>query len=58
VKVPTIEAPRRVGDPPRLFAAPGLAERDLGWVATRSDIDRIVETAARWHRSNVFSEAV
>ena len=58
VKVPTIEAPRRAGDPPRLFAAPGLAERDLGWTATRSDIDHIVETAARWHRSNVFSEAV
>ncbi len=58
VKVPTIEAPRRAGDPPRLFAAPGLAERDLGWTAPRSGIDHIVETAARWHRSNVFSEAV
>ena len=57
-KVPTIEAPRRAGDPPRLFAAPGRAERDLSWVATRSDIDSIVETAARWHRSNLFSEAV
>jgi UDP-glucose-4-epimerase GalE len=57
-KVPTIEAPRRVGDPPRLFAAPGRAERDMGWVATRSDIDSIVESAARWHRSNLFSEAV
>jgi len=58
VKVPTIEAPRRAGDPPRLFAAPGRAERDLGWVATRSDIDSIVDSAARWHRSNLFSEAV
>ena len=57
-KVPTIEAPRRAGDPPRLFAAPGLAERDLGWIATHSDIDSIVESAARWHRSQVFSEAV
>jgi len=58
VKVPTIESPRRAGDPPRLFAAPGRAERDLNWVATRSDIDSIVESAARWHRSNLFSEAV
>jgi UDP-arabinose 4-epimerase len=57
-KVPTIEAPRRAGDPPRLFAAPGRAEQDLGWVATRSDIGNIVDSAARWHRSNVFSEAV
>jgi UDP-arabinose 4-epimerase len=51
--VPVIEAPRRPGDPPRLFAAPGRAERDLGWVATRSDIGSIVESAARWHRSQV-----
>ncbi len=58
VEVPTIEAPRRAGDPPRLFAAPGRAERDLGWVATRSDIDSIVESAARWHRSNLVREAV
>ena len=57
-RVPIIEAPRRAGDPPRLFAAPGRAERDLGWVATRSDIGSIVESAARWHRSHVFSQAV
>jgi UDP-glucose 4-epimerase len=57
-KVPTVESPRRAGDPPRLFAAAGRAERELGWVATRSDIGSIVESAARWHRSNLFSEAV
>ena len=57
-RVPIVEAPRRAGDPPRLFAAPGRAERDLGWVATRSDIGSIVESAARWHRSHVFSQAV
>jgi UDP-arabinose 4-epimerase len=57
-KVPTIEGPRRPGDPPRLFAAPGKAERELGWIATRSDIDSIVGSAVRWHRSNLFSKAV
>lgn len=57
-KVPVIEAPRRAGDPPRLFAAPGRAQRDLGWVASRSDIGSIVQSAARWHRSHVFSKAV
>ncbi|HWA50359.1 MAG TPA: UDP-glucose 4-epimerase GalE [Dongiaceae bacterium] len=57
-KVPTIEAPRRPGDPPRLFAAPGHAESDLRWVATRSDIDTIVASAVRWHRRNLLSEAV
>jgi UDP-glucose 4-epimerase len=56
--VPTIEAARRPGDPPRLFAAPGRAERELGWVATRSDIDSIVESAVRWHRRSLLSEAV
>jgi UDP-arabinose 4-epimerase len=49
-RVATVEAARRPGDPPRLFAAPCLAGRDLGWVAARSDIDRIVESAARWRR--------
>jgi UDP-arabinose 4-epimerase len=57
-RVPVTEAPRRAGDPPRLFAAPGRAERDLGWVATRSEIGGIVESAVRWQRSNVFSQAV
>ncbi len=57
-RVATIEAPRRAGDPPRLFAAPGRAEHDLGWVATRSDIDTIVHSAVRWHRRNLLSEAV
>jgi UDP-arabinose 4-epimerase len=57
-EVPTVEAPRRAGDPPRLFAAPGRAARDLGWRATRSGIDTIVDSAVRWHRSKVFSEAV
>jgi UDP-arabinose 4-epimerase len=55
-KVATIESPRRAGDPPKLFAAPGRAESDLGWVATRSDIDNVVKSAARWHRSNLFLE--
>jgi UDP-arabinose 4-epimerase len=31
-------------------AAPGKAERELGWVARQSDIDRIVETAFKWYR--------
>lgn len=57
-RVPTIEAPRRAGDPPRLFAAPGRAERELGWIATRSDIGSIVDSAVRWHRRSLLSEAV
>lgn len=52
-KVATVEAPRRPGDPPRLFAAPGRAERNLGWIAANSDIDNIVESAVRWHKSRL-----
>jgi UDP-glucose 4-epimerase len=45
IEVPTVEASRRSGDPPRLFAAPGHAGRDLG-----CDIVRIVEKATGWRR--------
>ena len=46
----TIDAPRRIGDPPRLFAAPERAKSELGWTPVRSDIEQIVATAVRWHR--------
>jgi UDP-arabinose 4-epimerase len=42
--------PPRPGDPPILVAAPGKAERELGWAAQQSGIDRIVETAFAWYR--------
>lgn len=40
--------PRREGDPPKLVASFAKAERELGWRATSSRIDFIVETALRW----------
>ena len=51
--VPAIVAPRRAGDPPILVANPGLAHRVLKWKAIRSDLDTLVATAARWHRSGI-----
>src|SRR5271170_560023 len=30
-KIPVVETPRRIGDPPRLVAAAGKAVRELGW---------------------------
>lgn len=56
-KPATSEAPRRAGDPPRLFAAPGRAAQDLGWTATNSGIDAIVQSAARWHAAKSRSAA-
>ncbi len=50
-KVPVIESDRRAGDPPQLYAAPGRAKQELDWAASRSDIDFIVASAARWHRN-------
>jgi UDP-glucose 4-epimerase len=40
--------PRRAGDPPRLVAAAGLAERVLGWRPGRADLAGIIETAWTW----------
>jgi len=44
--------PRRPGDPDRLVAAHERATSQLGWAATHSDLDRIVEDAWRWHRAH------
>jgi UDP-arabinose 4-epimerase len=51
-KVPRHETGRRAGDPPALVADTGLARSVLKWVAQRSDIETIVETAMAWHMSH------
>ncbi len=43
-------APRRLGDPAQLIADPGYAEKILGWVAQRPDIQTILTDAWRWHQ--------
>lgn len=47
--VPIVEARRRDGDAPVLVADGSRAVRDLGWTATHSSLNEIVETARRWH---------
>ncbi|WP_265516752.1 UDP-glucose 4-epimerase GalE [Nitratireductor luteus] len=44
--VPVEFHPRRAGDPPVLYADPGLAREALGFAAELSDLDTIVRTAA------------
>ena len=44
--VPVVVAPKRPGDPPRLFADSSLATQRLGFRAQLSDIDTIIRTAA------------
>jgi UDP-arabinose 4-epimerase len=49
-KVPYRVGPRRAGDPPVLVADPSRAREKLGWTASVSDLDTIIETAWRWHQ--------
>lgn len=51
-KIPTVEKPRRPGDPPRLIAAAEKARRELGWTPRFPKLDDIVATAWDWHRRN------
>ncbi|MEX1251014.1 MAG: UDP-glucose 4-epimerase GalE [Hyphomonas sp.] len=48
-KIPRRFGPRRPGDPARLIALPDKAAKELGWVASRSDIDNIIRSALKWH---------
>lgn len=48
-RISTEAAPRRAGDPPVLIASPDKIMRDLGWNPRHSELDRIIESAWRWH---------
>ena len=50
--VPTVERPRRPGDPPELVAAVGRAATVLGWRAAHSGLDEILGSAWRWHQAH------
>lgn len=50
--VPVENAPRRPGDPPRLIAASGKINRELGWEPEFSSLDEIVETAWRFKQQH------
>ncbi len=42
---------RRPGDPVVLVASAGKANKTLGWTPTYTDLNKIIETAWRWHRT-------
>ena len=50
--IPTVEKPRRPGDPPRLVAAAEKAVRELGWQPKHPRLDDIVATAWAWHQKH------
>jgi UDP-glucose 4-epimerase len=50
--IPTVEAPRRPGDAPRLVASSEAIRRDLGWTPRYPDLRQIVESAWEWQRAH------
>ena len=52
--VPHILGPRRSGDPVSMVADVSKANRDLGWRATQSELDSLVETAMVWERNRRY----
>ncbi|MFP4223436.1 MAG: UDP-glucose 4-epimerase GalE [Phycisphaeraceae bacterium] len=51
-EIPAELGPRREGDPPELYANADKIRSELGWEAKHTDLDRIIETAWRWHRNH------
>jgi len=51
-KVPVVEAPRRPGDPPSLYADSTRAQVELNWEPRYQDLKSIVRTAWNWHKAH------
>jgi len=50
--IPTVESPRRPGDPARLVASSAKARKELGWAPKIPDLEEIVRSAWDWHSSH------
>lgn len=50
--IPTVDGPRRPGDPPVLLASSARIRRELSWRPELSDLDSILRTALAWHRGH------
>ncbi|MGI5836771.1 MAG: UDP-glucose 4-epimerase GalE [Chloroflexota bacterium] len=50
--IPTVEGPRRPGDPAVLIADSTRIRRELGWKPRHSDLRDIIKTAWDWHREH------
>lgn len=51
-EIPAAIAPRRAGDPPRLFADATRIRQELGWTPRFTDLDETVATAWRWMQAH------
>lgn len=50
--IPAAVTPRRVGDPARLIASSDKARSVLGWKPEHENLEKIIETAWRWHKNH------
>ena len=50
--IPSVESPRREGDPARLVASSAKIRRELGWSPAHDDLHDILASAWEWHRSH------
>lgn len=49
-------SPRRSGDPATLVASSDKAKSELGWKPEFSDINTIIESAWKWHKSDGYTK--
>lgn len=48
--IPVVETDRRPGDPATLIASSDKIKRELGWKPQYEDLEKIIQTAWRWHQ--------
>ncbi|UCD90431.1 MAG: UDP-glucose 4-epimerase GalE [Desulfobacterales bacterium] len=48
--IPVAETRRRPGDPATLIASSAKIKRELGWKPQYEDLEKIIQTAWRWHQ--------
>lgn len=50
--IPAEVAPRRAGDPAKLVASSEKAMKELGWKPEHDTMEKIIESAWKWHKNN------
>ncbi|WP_319369969.1 UDP-glucose 4-epimerase GalE [uncultured Ilyobacter sp.] len=50
--IPAEVAPRRAGDPAKLVASSEKAMMELGWKPQHDSMEKIIESAWKWHKNN------
>lgn len=50
--IPAVVSPRRAGDPAKLIASSEKARTVLGWKPQYTDIEEIIASAWKWHKSH------